>query len=292
MRDTIVSLSTIPPRFGDLGPTLGSILAQSLPVREIRLYIPLAYRRFPDWDGTLPKLPAGVTIHRCNEDLGPATKVLPAVRDLRGQQVDILFCDDDKLYDPDWHARFKEQAALRPGVCIVEAGETFPDIVERPAERLPRMVRRPKDWRYRLVRVATLGRIKPRQYLESGYVDQISGWAGVLVQPDWFTDDAFQIPDILWTVDDLWLSGQLELSGIPIWLNAAETNARSLTIGRTHALLDFVEQGHGRVDADLAAIDYFRDKYGIWPKSDARSADRREMTKSMRRLAERTRTGS
>lgn len=287
MSDTIVSLSSIPPRFDGLAPTLASILQQRLPVREIRLNIPRTYRRFPEWDGSLPDVPEGVTIHRCEDDLGPASKVLPTARDFRGRDVDILFCDDDKIYDQNWHGRFKAQAALRPDTCIVEAGETFPDIADthRPADRLPRVVRREKNLKYRLFRISTLGLIKPNQYMRSGYVDQISGWAGVLVRPDWFAEEAFDIPDILWTVDDPWLSGHLELKGIPIWLNAPLRQTRSADIGNVHALLNYTDSGHGRVEADLAAIDHFRSRFGIWAKGGPVATNHRVMTASMRVLS-------
>ncbi|MNT98161.1 hypothetical protein D3C72_2406830 [compost metagenome] len=32
------------------------------------------------------------------------------------------------------------------------------------------------------------------------------------------------------------------------------------------ALLNLVQEGHDRIEADLLVIDYFREKYGIWQK--------------------------
>ncbi len=69
----IISLTTIPSRFAGLGPTLGSLLAQG--ADQVRLNIPEAYRRFPDWDGTLPSVPAGVSIVRCDKDLARRASV-------------------------------------------------------------------------------------------------------------------------------------------------------------------------------------------------------------------------
>ncbi|WBL32941.1 glycosyltransferase family 2 protein [Sinirhodobacter sp. HNIBRBA609] len=290
MTPTIVTLSSIPPRFSELGETLESLLTQSLPVQEIRLHIPERYRRFPDWDGTLPQVPAGVTIHRCAEDLGPATKILPAVRALRGHEVDLLLCDDDKIYDRDWHRRFKEQARKRPGTCIVEVGETFPDIAEthRAPDRLPRGRRLArKGIGYRLKRLLSLGWYKPHFFTQSGYVDQLSGYAGVLLRPDWFDEAVFDIPDIIWTVDDPWLSGHLERRGVPIWLNAKGRFPLMRESGNRHALLDLVEQGHDRVMADLAAIDYFRQTYGIWQPGGAVEPTNPRMTTSMIELRRR-----
>jgi hypothetical protein len=54
------------------------------------------------------------------------------------------------------------------------------------------------------------------KWLKSGYIDILEGWDGVVVRPEFFDDFAWQIPDILWTVDDVWLSGCLERQGIPI----------------------------------------------------------------------------
>ncbi|MBJ6135776.1 glycosyltransferase family 2 protein [Ochrobactrum sp. Q0168] len=284
-RLTVITLSTIPPRFGLLKPTLLSLLSQRLKATEVRLYIPRTYRRFPGWDGRLPEVPAGITIVRCDEDLGPATKVLPAALDLKGRDVDILFCDDDKIYDADWHRRFKTEAERKPSHCIVEVGETFPDIADagRPADRLPRSRWRVKDRKYRMKRIASLFLHKP-DLSTPGYVDQISGFAGVLVHPDWFDELFYDIPDVMWTVDDPWISGHLERRGIPIWMigqNSRRVEGKGSSVS---ALLNHVEDGQDRVDADLLVIDYFRQQYGIWKKTDTldekgclRTASMREM---------------
>ena len=78
----IVSLSSIPPRFHKIGATLQALLGQSARIDRICLYIPEVYRRFPDWDGSLPEVPEGIEIHRTEADLGPATKVLAAAAHL------------------------------------------------------------------------------------------------------------------------------------------------------------------------------------------------------------------
>ena len=135
---TILSLSTIPPRFKHLRSTLRSLQRQSEPFQEIRLYIPLKYRRFPQWDGVLPRVPAGVEIHRCDVDYGPATKVLPAARDLKNQNVHIVFCDDDRAYGRHWHATLRREAQTHPGTCIAALGAILHDIdpTRLPADRI------------------------------------------------------------------------------------------------------------------------------------------------------------
>ena len=79
----VISLTTIPSRMPHIRPTLDSLLDQRTPFDQVNLYIPKHYRRFPDYDGTLPDLPDGVTIRVVDEDFGPASKVLHAVRELR-----------------------------------------------------------------------------------------------------------------------------------------------------------------------------------------------------------------
>ncbi len=267
-KPTVISLSTIPSRFGLIERPLRSLLAQDPPAREVRLYIPRSYRRFPGWDGSLPKVPDGVSIHRCEVDYGPATKILPAARDLKGQAVDILFCDDDQAYDSGWHRRFKKAARRKPDACIVEIGYSFPDIADedRPADRLPRGLPRRRDFRYRLQRLLSLYRRKP--YLTTaGYVDMLAGFAGVLVRPEWFDEAFYDIPEVMWTVDDPWLSGHLERRGVPIWMSGAGYRLRGTGVGQVDALENLVEGAHDRMRADLLVIDYFRERYGVWPRS-------------------------
>lgn len=285
---TIATLSSIPSRFNLLQPTLKSLLRQSLKFSEVRLYIPTNYRRFPDWDGQLPEVPEGVTIHRCDRDFGPATKILPAARDLKGQNVDILFCDDDKIYDRDWHNRFKTEAARKPNTCIIEVGETFPDISDscRPADRLPRSRWKKKDYVYRAKRILSLFLVKPN-LTSSGYADQISGFAGVLVRPEWFDDLFYDIPDIMWTVDDPWISGHLERVGVPIWNTGRRKNLPENEGSSVDALLNLVQEGHDRVEADLLVIDYFREKYHIWTKCGPIDSQTNLRTTSMREMLRR-----
>lgn len=289
-RPTIITLSTIPPRFHLLQPALDSLLAQKLPASAIHVYIPGTYRRFPHWDGVLPSVPPGVTIRRCAKDLGPATKILPACRDYRGQDVDLLFCDDDKIYDPHWHGRFKRNRQAHPDACIVEAGENLPDIAAsaRSADRQPRARRwTRKPLSYRIKRVLSLFTVKSAMYANPGYVDILSGHAGVMVRPEWFDEAAWEIPDILWTVDDPWLSGHLERRGIPIWLIAEVRRMTATKAGDIDALHDLVEKDHDRVKADVAAIEYMRKSYGIWTPAGNVTPPAGYMSETMREISRR-----
>lgn len=268
MTQLLISLTAIPPRFPYLSQTLQSLLEQTADVASINLYLPKRYRRF-EWDSSvLPAVPEGVQIRLVDEDLGPATKVLPAVRDHQGQDVFILFCDDDKVYDRDWAQRFVDSSSQHPDCCIVEEGGdvcNYSNHSFRGALQ-PRSGRRSKDLGYRLRRLASLGLWKPRKNVGSGYVDMLEGWGGVLVRPEFFTAAAFDIPEVLWMVDDIWLSGQLALNQVPIWLNAedARRTKGSSNEVKESSLRKLVHEGLGRIEANQACVDFFRSTYRIW----------------------------
>ena len=77
---TDISLTSIPPRFSRLGETLESLLHQTVEIKNIWLTIPKSYKRFPNWNGVLPKVPKGIKINRINEDLGPASIIIPILK--------------------------------------------------------------------------------------------------------------------------------------------------------------------------------------------------------------------
>ncbi|NBD30521.1 MAG: hypothetical protein GVY31_10860 [Alphaproteobacteria bacterium] len=110
-----VALTSVPPRFAGLRPTLDSLLAQS-GVGRVVLTLPRAYDRFPG-PVTPPTLPQGVELYWAKTDLGPATKVLPLAATLPGD-APILFCDDDWAYGPGWAAGFAQAHAAASRTAV------------------------------------------------------------------------------------------------------------------------------------------------------------------------------
>ncbi|MFN4170738.1 MAG: glycosyltransferase family A protein [Pseudorhodobacter sp.] len=268
MTKTIISLTAIPPRFPHIGETLTSLLKQGSDIAAIELWLPRSYRRFAfDVDRDLPKVPAGVQIHIADHDYGPATKVLPSALRHRGKDVNILFCDDDKVYDPNWAARLVGAAKSRPGCCIVEEGSDVfecSDVAFR-GKIQPRYPRRRKTLLYRLKRAASLGRWKSRKAEGSGYADILEGWGGVLVRPEFFGDEVFDIPDPLWMVDDIWLSGHLTVRNVPIWLHYGGPRvAGAKEEVSAAALRKQTVRGMDRKALNSACVRHYQDRYGIW----------------------------
>ncbi|MCL3883988.1 glycosyltransferase family 2 protein [Marivita sp. GX14005] len=276
---TLITLSSIPPRFGLIGPTLESLVAQS-GVDGVELTLPQRYRRFPDWDGTLPPVPHGVTIHRSETDYGPATKVLPAARRHKGQGVRLLLCDDDRDYRPGWAAGLLAEADRYPDRAVALAGWDIAGMPPRKTHASPRHARRSRKWdmAYRAARlrqilrgqgkVGLAGKPPRRIIARAGFADIFEGYGGVVLRPEFLDDQSFDIPPEAFHVDDVWLSGALARAGIGIWLAADRPEPKTTQADRAAALYRHREEDKGRAELDAAAIEMMRARWNIWGGAD------------------------
>lgn len=274
----ILSLSTIPPRFGMLGMSLNSLINQKRKADEIHVYIPKTYKRFPEHNFCIPDVPEGVSVKIIDHDYGPATKVLPCVLDNRGTNARIVYCDDDRFADVSWLDEILRCCSERPEDVIVSAGMTLQDygLTEKNQQLKPRAkVKKTKyDVKYitkrfkqKIFEITTnKPQIKPGRcyYNSSGYVDFAMGVGGVSVRSDFFDDTFFEIPEILWSVDDIWLSGNFTRTGRGIWASNKIKIPVGTIASNTSSLAQSVIQGHDRYKADRACISYFKNTYGIW----------------------------
>lgn len=265
----IISLTTIPSRFKHLNSTLHSLSTQSY-ADEIRLYIPRHYNRFPDWDGRPPNVPSDIRVVRTEVDLGPATKVLPCVADLKNQEAQILFCDDDGIHPKNWAKNLFEAQAERPTEAVATYGRLIhtelPDTKTSPASPVAIGQRMDKNIRYRLERIIekTLGiKAYNRPISSAGYVDLLFGVGGVVVRPSFFDDSAFEIPEVSFFVDDVWLSAQLARRKIPIYCPKRFPMPRESSASFVEALYDYEISGN-RFEQNTRAARWCRDHLGVW----------------------------
>lgn len=256
----IITLTTIPPRMNTIIPTLNSLLMQTADIEKIYLFIPKKYRR-PEFDDyVMPDYPDGIEVQVVEFDYGPATKILPAIKKFSGQDKTIIFCDDDRIYDSGWAQRLLDASEKMPDHCIVERGFNL-DRIEAKGKY------NTKNLAYRLKRLFSLGKWKASAAAKPGEVDVLEGYGGVLVKPRFFNEDVFEIPDVLWTVDDTWLSGNLAVNGVKIWLNQRpDTHAESSV--NSHLEDEFalhkLSHGGGRNSADYQCMIHYRKNFGVW----------------------------
>jgi hypothetical protein len=104
-----------------------------------------------------------------------------------------------------------------------------------------------------------------RRFDKAGYGDIAGGCGGVALNPDVLDDPVFDLPPVVWSVDDVWLSGHLERLGVPIWGDPRLNKCRAIIeVERTAALMHAEIEGAGRRAANSACVAYMRETYGIW----------------------------
>ena len=203
----VVCLTTTPSRAPQLTATLKSLFAQSVAPRTIRLHLPTWSRRenrayeIPPWLESL----SSIEIVRC-EDCGPATKLMPALRDLDPDQL-LLVVDDDMLYPPTLVADMEEAAGRLPGHAICSSGWIVPaDLADRPTTLRSHLTQTPPA-----PLLATLVRTPVA-------VDIMQGFSGYLVRPRFFDAEVItthaQAPPAAFFVDDVWFSAHCRVPKI------------------------------------------------------------------------------
>jgi hypothetical protein len=273
MPQIVVTLTSIPPRYANLPRKFASIAAQSVRPDRVELHIPRLYRRFPGERPALPPLPDWVDVIETDQDLGPATKALPAARRWAGTSTDLLLCDDDRLQDAKWIERFVAGRKARPIDILCERGWSLDAQlgITRSDAELPRAKLSQSSGRsfsYRLKRALSLGFYHPERqvYSEAGYVDVFEGFLGALVPVGALPERAWDIPPTLWAHDDVWLSGMAYKSGTLVWVNALPRPVYADgSVDRIAALKNYVENNMGRKEVEMASVAYLRSQEGVWP---------------------------
>ena len=223
---TYVSLTTVPPRFSNVGKTLESLLFQKAEIFEIRLVIPRLYLRFPDWNGDLPKVPKGVKIQRCKKDLGPACKIFSTLQNISDPNSYILYCDDDCEYLPQWAQSFKSHPEQKNSAI---AGSIF------NVERLRK---------------------------KNGSI--LQGFGGVLVRKKYFKIQDFRIPKPYHWVDDIWISTCLEKNKIPIVENSGAKHLIKNSYQDQYGLQNTIFSKKNRAELNRIAVNYSSENFKIW----------------------------
>jgi len=195
----VVTLSSIPSRIEGIAPALRSLLDQTIPPDEIVLALPdwsLRENRgydLPPWIAEHPR----IRVLRAKKDWGPATKLIPTLRDYADQpETALLAVDDDNIYPRTFVETF-----LRWGNALPEAALTLRGCAVPESRR----------WR-------DCVEYKGSSIQEPTRTDIVEGCAGILVRPSFFDARFFDYesaPPEAFFVDDLWISGHLARGRVP-----------------------------------------------------------------------------
>jgi hypothetical protein len=200
-----------------------------------------------------------------DEDLGPLTKVAFAVEEFKGQDVLILACDDDMSYEPTWVERFVQDYVKNPNVCLVQSGGFLKQFSSTRRTFCAKPRAKYKGFYYRLRRLLSLGTWKPRSpFVTSGFVDIGEGWAGFLLNPDWFDAEFKAVPDEIRLVDDIWISAYLLSRGIRIWLIKNALRPLTSEVAQTDALNQISDAASERNYLNNKAVILLREYFGVW----------------------------
>jgi len=247
-RRLIVSLSTLPDRIENLEPTLRCLLEQTRTPDEIVIAVPrFSSRQQKQYvvPGYLEKIPR-VRILRCQQDWGPATKLIPIIQEElvagRGETL-VMVIDDDRIYPRDavetylhYHAQVRDAALCFRGALIPHSLVWF----------WPKMIR-------------------ANQIREPRPVAVMTGTASYLVQPQFFDSALWNYtgaPKSAFYMDDIWISGYLDRRGVKKYVVPASAMMRAVQAQRgTMALCDVP---NGAVRSNTEVINFFRDSWTVF----------------------------
>ena len=261
-RRVVVSLTTTPGRIEYLNATLDSIKRQSIVPDSIEINIPFEYRKRSLGKVDLSAIPAGIDVYRC-DDYGPATKIIPTLQRYKGQDVCIIYCDDDRLYHSNWIERLLKAYDAQPNACVAE------EIIQIKNRFLTRAYS--NSLSYRLRRTFSFGLWKPRRN-DPSQGEIVEGFGGVLVRPEFFDDQVSQIPEEFVMVDDIWISAMLAKKRVPVVFSGRQRHERSkevlvngVDLGRAEgSLVTSTHEGKGRIDLDCEAILLANRELHVW----------------------------
>src|SRR6266581_601660 len=247
-RRVIASLSTVPERIGNLGPTIRCLLKQTRPPDEIVLAVPEFSIReqrpyaVPKYISRWPRL----RVLHCRRDWGPATKFIPIVREElaagRGNTL-VMVVDDDRVYPRDALETYLHYNEQLPDAALCFRGAAMP----------PNL-----DWRNaKMIRASELREPQPAAV--------ITGCGSYLIQPRFFDEslwDYSQAPQGAFYMDDIWISGCLTRRNVKRYVVPASAMMRS--VFRQRRTLSLHDVPDGRQYNNNETIALFGDAWDVF----------------------------
>ena len=136
-RRTIISLTTSPKRIAKIGPTITSLLQQTVKADVIQLNLPRIFARTNDTFPNISILNPQIRIV-WHDDIGPVSKLVPTLQTETHPDTLIITVDDDTIYPPHMVALMKERIEYDPNfVQTGHCGDGALTNKEEEFERLP-----------------------------------------------------------------------------------------------------------------------------------------------------------
>ena len=244
----MVSLSTLPDRIANLGPTLRCLLRQTRPADEIVIAIPPFSTRqkrgyeIPDFLREIDR----VRILRCDRDWGPATKFIPLVQEklaIGNGDALIVVVDDDRTYPRDLIETYLHFSAQLPEATLCLRGMRMP---------------RDFDWRGAVV-------IRGDRVQTPEPVAVITGCGSYLIRPRFFDESLWDYsgtPEAAFYMDDIWISGNLDRRGVEKYVVPSSAYIRQVRRQRETMTLHDVPDG--RQESNNRVIAHFRETWNVF----------------------------
>jgi len=247
-RHVIASLSTVPERIGNLGPTIRSLLRQTRLPDEIVLAVPEFSIReqrpymVPKYVSRWPR----VRVLHCRKDWGPATKFIPIVQEElaagHGNTL-IMVVDDDRVYPRDALETYLHYSEQLSEAALCFRGAAMP---------------RSRDWRdAKMIYASQLRQPQPAAV--------ITGCGSYLIQPRFFDEslwDYSRAPRGAFYMDDIWISGCLNRRDVKRYVVPASAMMRSVL--RQHRTLSLHDVPNGRQYNNNETIAFFGDIWDVF----------------------------
>jgi hypothetical protein len=243
----IASLSTVPDRIGNLGPTIRSLLKQTRPPDEIVLAIPEFSVReqrsyiVPKYVSRLPR----VRVLHCGEDWGPATKFIAAIQDELAagrENTLIMVVDDDRIYPRDALETYLHFHTQLPEAALCFRGAAMPSTLDWDDAKM----------------------IYAKDIREPRPVAVITGCGSYLVRAGFFDQSLWDYsgaPPMAFYIDDIWISAWLSRRGVKRYVVPASATMRSVRRQRRTVSLNKID---GRQKLNNETIAFFRDAWDVF----------------------------
>jgi hypothetical protein len=236
--DFVISLTTIPSRIGVMQLTIKGLLRQTVRPAEIRLHVPATSRRegipyvVPAWLKGLKS----VSVVEC-DDLGPATKLIPALGAHQPNQR-ILVVDDDRLYHSTLVEDLQAASDRHPEAAVGLSGWIAPhDLVDRPTSLRTNILQLPP------------APIRTTRVRKPTAVDILQGFSAYVVRPRYFdlaaVTDYSQAPEAAFWVDDVWFGAHCRAPKLVVPTRRSNFQPRELRSFYSRTSLGLLNRGGG-----------------------------------------------